>query len=193
MSHPIAFIDTETTSLGPLRRAWEVALLFPDAPGGQRERTWLIDSAELDLGNADPMSLRIGGFYERHPFGKDQVTLTATGATRYGMPESAVLREVERLTRGVQLHGSRPEFDVATLEPRMRANGLLPAWYHHCVDVPSMCLGYLTALGRPLPEKCSSENLSRAVGVDPDEFERHTALGDCRWQYAVFQAMRDQL
>jgi hypothetical protein len=33
-----------------------------------------------------------------------------------------------------------------------------------------------------------SKELSLAVGVNPDDFERHTALGDCRWQKAVVEA-----
>lgn len=31
-----------------------------------------------------------------------------------------------------------------------------------------------------------SEDLSRAVGVDPDKIDRHTALGDARWAEAMF-------
>lgn len=184
MNPPIGFIDTETTSLGPQRRAWEVALLIPNG-SHLHKHEWFIDSADLDLGNADPMSLRVGRFYERHPFGLGRL-MAGRALGRDAVREVEVLRAVERLTRGVQLHGSRPEFDMATLEPRMRANGLLPAWYHHPIDVPSMAIGYLRALGRPLPEKASSEELSRAVGVEPNDFDRHTAMGDCLWQYHLY-------
>jgi oligoribonuclease (3'-5' exoribonuclease) len=34
-----------------------------------------------------------------------------------------------------------------------------------------------------------SGELSRAVGVDPDDFDRHTALGDARWAKAIYQAV----
>jgi hypothetical protein len=30
-----------------------------------------------------------------------------------------------------------------------------------------------------------SEALSRALGVDPDTFARHTAMGDVRWAMAI--------
>ena len=34
-----------------------------------------------------------------------------------------------------------------------------------------------------------SNQLSLAVGVDPDDYDRHTALGDCRWAKAIYQAV----
>lgn len=75
----LVFIDTETTSLRPDRRAWEVGLIervpvvvrHPDGPDTSstedREHHWFIDTEDLDLGNADLMSLKIGRFHERHP------------------------------------------------------------------------------------------------------------------------------
>ncbi len=32
-----------------------------------------------------------------------------------------------------------------------------------------------------------SNKLSLAVGVDPDDFDRHTALGDARWAKAIYE------
>ena len=32
------------------------------------------------------------------------------------------------------------------------------------------------------------QQLSRKLDVEPDDFERHTALGDCRWGLAVYEA-----
>jgi hypothetical protein len=34
-----------------------------------------------------------------------------------------------------------------------------------------------------------SEVLSRAVGVDPNAYERHTALGDARWARDIYDAV----
>lgn len=31
-----------------------------------------------------------------------------------------------------------------------------------------------------------SDNLSRMVGVDPDRFDRHTAMGDALWTQAIY-------
>lgn len=34
-----------------------------------------------------------------------------------------------------------------------------------------------------------SDALSRAVGVDPEQFDRHTALGDAYWAKAIYEAV----
>src|SRR5258708_5973142 len=71
MSTVIAFLDTETTSLRPDRRAWEIAVIARDEAVRDKEHTWFIDADHLDLGNADLMSLKIGGFHDRHPQFRD--------------------------------------------------------------------------------------------------------------------------
>lgn len=35
----------------------------------------------------------------------------------------------------------------------------------------------------------NSNDMSRAVGVEPDDFDRHTALGDARWAKAIYEAV----
>ncbi|MBO0875367.1 MAG: hypothetical protein J2P19_18450 [Pseudonocardia sp.] len=51
----LCFLDTETTSLRPDRRAWEIAVIRRDN-GHQDQRVWYVAAADLDLGNADPMA-----------------------------------------------------------------------------------------------------------------------------------------
>jgi hypothetical protein len=85
-------------------------------------------------------------------------------------------------------------------------------WHYHVIDVEALAAGYLAAIrqdaaelgyhDRPdtpqyehegnleiarLPWK--SDSLSRAVGVEPDDFDRHTALGDARWAKAIYEAV----
>ncbi len=64
---PIVFIDTETTSLRPDRRAWEVGLIRREPGRPDAEHRWLIAADDLDLGNADSFALGVGRFYDRHP------------------------------------------------------------------------------------------------------------------------------
>ncbi|GIM88840.1 hypothetical protein [Paractinoplanes toevensis] len=172
----IVFVDIESTSLRPDRRAWEVAVIVrrPDQP--DHEQSWLLDSIELDLGNADPQSLRFGGFYDRHP----HATKELRNAERL-FSEYEVLTEVERLTRGAILMGSNPSFDAETLAARMRDNGICPSWHYHLEDVPTLALGWLHGSGKPIPEVRKSDQISLACGVDPAAYARHTALGDCQW------------
>ena len=71
-------------------------------------------------------------------------------------------------------------------------------WEYHLVDVEALAAGWLAAghdwsQGPPVGDRAtppwSSEELSRAVGVDPDDFDRHTALGDARWAAAIYDAV----
>lgn len=174
----ICFIDTETTSLRHDRRAWEVALILRDGDRRDVERSWFIDSADLDLGNADPMSLRIGKFYERHPGYKGM-----GGATGPVM-EHSVLGEVERLTRGATIVGAVPNFDTEVLGNRMRANGLCPSWHYHLVDVETLAAGALK-----MPPPWDFDKLLAAYGLSYDEADRHTALGDARMVRDLYDAV----
>lgn len=215
----IVFLDTETTSLRPDRRAWEIGLIerrevtvkHPDGPDTQEtedvEHRWFIQSADLDLGNADLMSLNIGRFYERHPNNTPVPKAGVPGAWVSAKPEGEVLHEVEKLTRGAHLVGAVPNFDADVLGARMRANGICPSWHYHLCCAENLAAGWLAAYAAYLERDGSlaegaagraaalraiatppwnSEELSRAVGVDPEEFARHEALGDAQWARAIY-------
>jgi hypothetical protein len=110
-----------------------------------------------------------------------------------------------RLTAGAHLVGAVPSFDAAFLSRLLRANGCCPAWHYHLVDVEALAAGYIAGradnveVGPPsVPAEegvdlCRppwySNDLSRAVGVDPDRYDRHTALGDARWAMAIYDAV----
>ncbi|NMO52001.1 hypothetical protein HH310_12435 [Actinoplanes sp. TBRC 11911] len=162
----IVFIDTETTSLRPDRRIWEIGLIA--ATGVE---VWTIRLDDLDMGNADPDALKIGGFYDRHP------------AFATDMPEAvdeySALLAVEAATRGKQLAGSNPAFDAEGLAARMRAHGILPSWHYKPLDVPDLAYGWLLGSGRPLPVARKSDLIAMACGVNPARHARHTAIGDC--------------
>ncbi|MBF9135349.1 hypothetical protein I0C86_41600 [Plantactinospora sp. S1510] len=194
---PIGFLDTETTSLElpglPEHdaefdcRAWEVALLLPRHDGVVR-RQWLIHQYDLNLDRADPEALRIGRFHERHPAGERYQPPAGPAPVLYR--EGQVWRAVAEETAGrTVMWGSNVGFDMVRIQYRMSLWGIKPTWHYHPMDVPSMVLGWLVAKGLPLPEQIKSDTLSLAVGVDPADFDRHTALGDCEWMWAVYQAI----
>lgn len=201
----LVFIDTETTSLRPDRRAWEVGLVERTAgsfesPGHKDiEHHWFVATSALDLGNADPFALKIGRFYERHPYFTDK----PDKSSRF---EASVLREVEHITRGAHLVGAVVSFDAEVLAARMRAHGICPSWHYHLIDVEALTVGYLSAMARvhgdlaeyataeelrkaaTLPWK--SDELAAAVGVKlPSDDQRHTALGDARWARDIYDAV----
>lgn len=192
----ICFTDTETTSLRHDRRAWEIAVIVRDPGKPDAEHAWLIDAADLDLGNADPASLRIGRFHERHPAG--------TGPARRTYPERTALAEVEALTRGAHLVGAVPSFDAEVLGARMRAIGICPSFHYHLIDVETLAAGYLA--GSPafgagsgsrqretralIAPPWKSGDLAAALGLPPvSEDVRHTALGDARFARDIYDAV----
>jgi hypothetical protein len=188
---PLAFIDCETTGVHPDRRVWEVAIIRRDDDG---EFTFLWQVDDVDLSNADPFGLKIGGFYERHvsitggwdgPFDDYPVMYRA---------ESEVARGVESATRGAHLVGAVPNFDAGCLDPMLRRHKLIPAWHYHLIDVEAMAIGFLAGLSdgdtSDLTPPWKSDALSRKCRVQPpSNEERHTALGDARWAMRWYDAM----
>ena len=200
--HPVAFVDTETTGLDPDRHEiWEVGLILP----GGSEHEWQLP---VDLSRADPIALNIGRFHDRRPmsgtehyrpWGDDKHESKWVIHSERMREWSA---EFVRLTRGLHLAGAVVSFDADRLWRLLRANGQCPMW-HHLIDVESLAAGWVSAQPAPVPIVIAganvgsvtgrppwrSEELSRAVGVDPDSFDRHTALGDARWAKAIYEAV----
>lgn len=194
----IVFVDTETTSLRPDRRAWDVALIVREPGSDDREFQWFIEAQDLDLGNADPFSLRIGHYYDRHPAGASPDLFVP-----HVQPEAFVMRQVEYWTRGAHLVGAVPNFDADVLGTRMRANGILPSWHYHLIDVEALTVGWINGCGARAADealmrdedpqlidrgRCAppwdSAALSEAIGVKRED--GHTAIGDARWARDIY-------
>jgi hypothetical protein len=198
----ICFIDTETTSLRPDRRAWDIGIISREPGGRDVEHGWFIDGRDLDLGNADPMALKIGRFYERHPHYRLDRESTGTDTES----EYDALRLVEAITRGAHLVGAVPNFDADVLSARMRANGICPSWHYHLIDTEALLVGWLhrhaavlenreatideaTRLRALASPPWKSDDLSAALGIKVSDEDRHTALGDAKWARAIYDAV----
>lgn len=188
----LCFIDTETTSLRPDRRAWEIAVIVREPGQPDAAYLWFVSSGDLELGNADLMSLRIGRFFDRHPEYRPDRDASRDGERRGGChAEAKVMRYVEELTRGAHLVGAVPGFDAEVLAARMRAHGICPSWHYHLQDFETLIAGYLAGQGKPVPPlPWRSDDLSRLIGIEPPgEHGRHTALGDAEWAARVWDAV----
>lgn len=176
----LVFVDTETTSLDPdTGEIWEVALIVrggcPDLI--DLEYRSLVD---VTLTHADPMSLKIGRFHERHPQGN----AAEFDGPAVGHP-GAVARDVARWTHGAHLVGNVVSFDEERLRKLLLRHGHQPSWHYHLVDVEALAAG---KLGVPPP--WNSSDLSKRLGVElPSEDDRHTALGDARWARDLYDAV----
>lgn len=199
----IAFIDTETTGLDVDRHSiWEVALITPNGD----EHVWQFP---VDESTADPFALNIGHYWDRRWNTVDDIpwidaiyNAHQSSSRRKHFPDegravapsSAWCSYFRGLTAGLHLCGAVPSFDEERLRRLFVANGLIHRWHYHVIDVEALAVGHLygrrsTPGGIGVAVPWNSNDLSRSVGVDPDEFDRHTALGDARWAKAIYEAV----
>lgn len=188
MTVPLVFLDTETTSLHPeLRRPWEIAIIRREPDGTERRITILI--RDVDLSNADPMSLKIGRFHDRHPrFGgpvlsgraetvpgwkvdTDSAEVTDLDGEVFYMAEYDAATVVDSWTKGAHMVGAVPDFDSLTLDKMLRRHGLLPRWHYHLVDVETLAVGWLHGVAA----RAIDEARMRGEEPLPELLDRHQA------------------
>lgn len=184
----LAFCDTETTGLDPDRHEiWEVGLILR-GDDVDTEHHWFLPA---DLGRADAVALRISQFHERW-----QSSKFGAGFMEAATPLAQFAAEFAELTRGAHLVGAVISFDEERLRKLLRANGACPEWHYHLVDVEALAAAHLAANADEINSyrnefepPWNSNDLSLGVGIDPEEFDRHTALGDARWARAIYDAV----
>jgi hypothetical protein len=187
MTPPLCFIDTETTSLRrPYRpagrRIWEIGMIRREPDGSEQAVASLL--VDVDLRDADPFALKVGRFHERHPHGMDFRPSGERPPDVKYQDEGQAALTVQAWTHGVHLIGAVPNFEDLGLEDMLYRHGLTPGWHYHLVDVEALAAGKLG-----LAPPWDSEELSAKVGVDPGQFDRHTALGDACWARAIYDAV----
>lgn len=171
---PLVFLDTETDGVHPGRKVWEIAMIRRD---NAHESTSSI-FVDIDLSTADPFGLKVGGFYDRHPLGKqlsayylnDDATSAAfenaDWRSRGVMSRDAAAMHVARWTHGAHIVGAVPNFDTETLAPMLREHGLTPAWHYHLIDIEALAVGYLSGLSA---HGHSSDTCAETPNCDGDE------------------------
>jgi hypothetical protein len=162
MTAPLCFIDTETTSLRPDRRAWEIGIIH---------RVPVTDS----------MALKIGRFYERHPQAVAGGPLERRTIDMPVVPEQMAMSELEAVTRDIS-----PSWHYHLIDVEALAVGALShsaAFGRSSAGSKRELTGSITAL----PWK--SDDLSAALGVTVSDEDRHTALGDARWAMRIYDAV----
>lgn len=181
----IVFMDTETTGLGPDEHIWEFAAMRRDETGPE---TFYHCFVQHNLNRAAKLPDEFRADHD----------------ARYN-PNSAVdLQEfvdvlLEVFADRPHVIGAVPSFDTTRLAKILAKFGYEPPWHYHLHDVETLALGYLK--GRAVmgdrdaeeflegPSVDHSDSLSRALGVDPEKFNRHTACGDVEWIAAQYDAI----
>ena len=177
MAHTLLFLDIETLGVTPGVAIWEVAAArFEDGRLQGTMSTFVqhdSDRCDPDLPQSflDDYLLRFVPSAAQHP--------------------KEVLDALSRFAEGGAIVcGSNPRFDMDRLEALAAEQGVqAPPWHYHPNDVPGMVHGYLLGKGiRPAPPH-RSDFLSQAIGVDPRDYDRHTAVGDVWWCRALWDAI----
>lgn len=201
----VVFIDCETTGLDPERHeVWELALIFR-AGEDWHEVEYQVP---VDLTRADPTGLRVGRFYERRAAIEPLAdNLAALCRVRHdgdkwvtGLTPSWHANKIAQILDGRHLVGAVPSFDAAFLSRWLTRYGQAATWHYHLIDVEALAAGFIVgrwsrsdeAEDQAVTLPWDSETLSLAVGIDPDRFERHTALGDARWAKAIYDVVMSE-
>jgi hypothetical protein len=187
---PIVFLDTETTGLDPDAHIWEVAAIRRDPDGAMTEYHAFVHH-NLDQANQLPEQFRADHDARYRP---DQaiasVELVNELRDLFAAPDDYRLR--------AHVIGAIPNFDTERIGQLMRHHGAGIPWHHHLMDAETLAIGWLRGarwalsqhrapVGEPFPgPPWDSDALSLALGIDPDQFERHTAMGDVRWAMAIY-------
>lgn len=180
---PLVFLDTETTGLHADRRPWEIAMIRRDEQG---QRAITIQVSDVDTSNAELIGLKIGRFHERHLHFSETLSLAERKQAAYKTEADAAFA-VELWTRDAHIVGAVPNFDTETLAAMLRRHGMCPAWHYHLADVETLALGWLAARGTVVSPPWRSDEISRAIGVEPpSDNERHTAMGDAAWAMRIW-------
>lgn len=191
----LIFLDTECLGLDPDAPIWEFAAIRRLDPVGEVKTEFTIQH--------DPT-----GWLDDFP-----EEFAADYHARYDETqawcERAAAREIYAITKGAHIVGAVPSFDAERLAKLLRRNGIEPEWHYHLIDVENVVVGYLhgvaaraldeawmrgdepdrALLNRHLAPPWKSDQLSAAVGVNPADYKRHTAMGDVLWTMAQWDTV----
>lgn len=176
-----AFLDTETLGLDRRAPVWEFAAIRIEDDGTESAR--------------EHFQIR----HERKRYGINWLATLPTWfqmdylaryerATAIDMADAAP-RIADIVAGRAMIAGSNPGFDMERLGDLLAEFDIEPGWHYHPLDVPTIAVGWLSARGELMPRPWKSDVLSAAVGIDPTEFTRHTALGDVLWAQALYRAV----
>ena len=174
----LVFMDTETTGLSPTDDIWEFAGIRREDDGTQTELHLFIKH------DVQKCLLLPESFRTDHAIRwEHQKAVT---------PLAAALRIEEFMGGKAHIVGAVPNFDTERIALLLRRFNIKPDWHYHLIDVENLAVGYLhgaynaTGLTIPLSPPWDSDDLSRAVGIDPPTNARHTAMGDALWAMAIY-------
>lgn len=192
----LLFLDTETTGIELDADVWELAAIRRNMRGQETTVHLFVDHDPLKCSRLPEPFLT--DHRTRFPYDCQDPTAVSDKAVSPARCGAAL---GELLTGRPHLIGAVPDFDTWRLEPYLQLAQVSDRWHYHLIDVENLAVGWLfgrygTFTGPPVEAEgeavqlpWDSNKLSAAVGVDPEQFPRHTAMGDVMWARAIFDAI----
>lgn len=186
----VVFLDTETTGLSMADDIWEIAAIRRAEDGTETELHLFVEHSRAKCDSL-PLSFRedhYNRYLDHKAVSRKEACQRVADLFRNGKPHvvGAVPNfDTERLTHMAELEWPRwsdPKF----------------GWHYHLIDVENLAVGWIAANLDKIPNESGStllalpwdsDVISAAVGVDPQRFPRHTAMGDVRWAMAIYDAV----
>jgi hypothetical protein len=170
----LVFLDTECTGLDRDADIWEFGAIRRHADGTESRLHIFIAHDETKAARL-PRSFR-ADYLSRCP------------ETDSLVPQhKAAMMIAEFIGDDAVVIGAVAAFDshrLAVLFDRHRLG--TPSWLYTVVDVNALATGYLRALGEPVAFPAQVESVGRRLGVNAEDYPRHTALGDASFAQAIF-------
>lgn len=180
MKQPLLFLDCESLGTDLEAPVWEVAYIRVSPNGVTLTESMLVEH--------DPAIAAVWLPNLPQSFQDDYLS-------RY-VPDAAMSMEyvVTAVSRASQdralVCGSNPWIDMQWME-RMAMLDEWPEspfkWHYHPEDVPTLARGWLNGKGVYPAPPWKSDFISQACGINPSDFDRHTAMGDCQWSLALWK------
>lgn len=178
------FLDCETLGLDRHAPIWEFAAIRIEDDGVESEREHFQILHDPHAHGIDWLAT-LPEWFQRDYAARFKASTALT-------PAEAAHRVSKIVRGGAVIAGSNPGFDMERLTDLLAVFDLEPEWHYHPCDVPTMAIGWLSSLSGLTPGRpWKSNELSELVGVDPDNYKRHTAMGDVEWCRDLYDSITD--
>jgi hypothetical protein len=133
---------------------------------------------DIDLSSADPKSLAMNGFHDRHPQG---TRFQETVPDVLYLTEKDAAAALELLLRDAEIIAAQPAFDLEAIGNLLQRQGADRTWHYRARCIESLAAGHLRK------DPGGLQACAKALGVPVDPDVMHTSLGDARLVRACWE------